>query len=85
MTNALLTRSGIETLEPIVLDLPVNDYLGLPRRAYDFNKGDRRFSDLDKAIQHANDKASATGVRQVVRPDTLVLGTALFLVQAVGS
>lgn len=85
MTNALLTRSGIETLEPVVLDLPVNDYLGLPRRSYDFNKGDRRFSDRDRAIEHANDKARATGVRQVVRPDSLVLGTPLFLVQAVGS
>ncbi len=85
MTNSLRTREGITTLEPIDLDVTVNDYLGQPLRSYCFNKGDRRFRDHEIALRHANSEASRTGIRQVVRPDVDSLGGALFLVQAVGS
>lgn len=58
-----------------------------PTRAYDFNKGDRRFCDQARAIEHANSTALETGVRQVVRVTSPALdrGAPLYLVQAVGS
>lgn len=62
------------------------DYMKLPQRGYDFNKGDRRFAEIERAIDHANAQALETGVRQVVRVDP---GSphfqTLHLVQAVGS
>lgn len=60
----------------------------IPRRAYDFNRGDRRFHDQIEAIEHANAEALKTGVRQVVRvtaPALLGGDEPLYLVQAVGS
>lgn len=63
------------------------DVAELPRRGYDFNKGDRRFHDQLDAIDHAHAEARATGVRQIVRPSSPALhgGAPLYLVQAVGS
>lgn len=59
----------------------------IPRRDYDFNKGDRRFHDRQVAIDHALAEATATGIRQIVRPTSPALlgGAPLYLVQAVGS
>lgn len=62
------------------------DVSQIPRRPYDFNRGDRRFFDQSAAIEHATATAKATGVRQIVRPDIRPLDKdRLFLVQAVGS
>lgn len=61
------------------------DVSQIPRRAYDFNKGDRRFFDQQEAIDHAHSLASKTGVRQIVRQDVDVLGRHPYLVQAIGS
>lgn len=70
----------------VILDeLDARTYLALPRRAYDFAQGDRRFRSLKKAADHADAEALRTGVRQVIRRDTDNLGEPLFLVQAVGS
>lgn len=73
---------------PIVLeDITPEDYLALPKRPYDFDKGDRRFSSLRRAADHAHEEAARTGIRQVVRKDStpdFVEGT-FWLVQAVGS
>lgn len=69
----------------IIVDIPSDEYLRLPRRSYEFGKGDRRFSDRDRALKHAEAEAIRTGVRQVVRADVTVLGTPMHLVQAVGS
>lgn len=85
MSNTLLTRTGATTLDPIVLDITPHEFYSIPKRSYDFNKGDRRFNDLERATAHAHEVASKTGVRQLVRPDTESLGVSLFVVQAVGS
>jgi hypothetical protein len=87
MTNVLLRNGQPETLETIVLDNNVDSY-GIPRRSYDYDKGDRRFLDQWRAIEHANEEARRTGVRQVVRPDLAEVPGAkgrFYLVQAVGS
>lgn len=87
MTNVLLRNGVTETLETIVLDNNVDSY-GIPRRPYDFNKGDRRFLDQDRAIEHANEEARRTCVRQVVRPDAAEVPGGkgrFYLIQAVGS
>lgn len=71
---------------PLVLD--EIDVLQIPKRSYDFNRGDRRFFDRDRAISHAEHEAILTGVRQVVRLDSPAIhgsGEKLYLVQAVGS
>lgn len=82
MTNLINT----DDLEPIVTDLKVDDYLAPPRRPYDFNRGDRRFFDLQAAIRYAEDLAFDTGIRRVVRPDVPVTGhDTVFVVQEVGS
>lgn len=85
MTNVLLKDGRTTTLPPILIDLDAQDYLRLPRRGFEFNKGDRRFRDQGRAIDHANETARTTGVRQIVRPDVEVLGEPMFVVQAVGS
>lgn len=86
MSSTLITNSGSESLATLVLtELTVNDFLGLPRRGYDFNKGDRRFTELKRAVDHADETARQTGIRQVVRIDGPVLGEVMYLVQAVGS
>lgn len=73
-------------IENIILSrISPSDYLGLPRRPYDFNKGDRRFRSLKAAHDHADAVAAETSVRQVVRPDVDALGDGLYLVQAIGS
>ena len=89
MTNSLITDDGSVDISPKVLvfdESLARDYYRLPQRGYDFRKGDRRFSDIDRAIAHANEEARRTGVRQVVRIDP---GSPHFLrlhlVQAVGS
>jgi hypothetical protein len=61
------------------------DVSAIPRRSYDFNAGDRRFFDQQEAIDHAHSKASESGIRQIVRRDSDVLGKPVYLVQAVGS
>ena len=81
-----ITESAVRsTYEPIVLD--GIDVLSLPRRPYDFNKGDRRFFDRDEAIEHAEHEAILTGVRQAIRLDGPAIEghDPLYLVQAVGS
>lgn len=76
----------MQTIASIVLaELEADAYLNLPRRSYDFDKGDRRFRTLTRAVDHADAEAIRTGVRQVVRPDVDSLGDRLYLVQAVGS
>lgn len=64
-----------------------SDIRMIPTRPYDFNRGDRRFYDQGRAIEHANSTALETGVRQVVRVTSPALdrGAPLYLVQAVGS
>lgn len=88
MTNILLDSTG-QTSEVNVLvfdESLTEDYLRLPQRGYDFRKGDRRFSDLERAIEHGNEEARRTGIRQVVRVDTGSYDfLKLYLVQAVGS
>jgi hypothetical protein len=69
----------------IVQDVTNSEFLALPRRGYDFQKGDRRFDSFKRAVDHANDEASRTGVRQVVRPDVDSLENPVYLVQAIGS
>ena len=66
-------------------DVTPTEFLALPRRGYDFQKGDRRFDSFKRAVDHANNEASRTGVRQVVRPDVDSLENPVYLVQAVGS
>lgn len=81
-----LSSTGIQNTEPV--DLIGVDVLTLPQRAYDFNKGDRRFYDRDQAIEHANLEALLTGVRQAIRLDGPAIegsGIPLYLVQAIGS
>lgn len=59
-----------------------------PTRGYDFNQGDRRFVDQQKAIDHALWKAKETGIRQVVRVNGVEPGSKgrpYHLVQAIGS
>lgn len=72
-------------LSPI--DLIDVNVLKIPRRSYDFNKGDRRFYRRERALAHAELEAALTGVRQIVRLDVPATdnGEPLFLVQAVGS
>lgn len=85
MSNIPLDRDGTtSTLTPIIIadDVNVNE---IPRRSYDFNKGDRRFFDFNNAVRFATDKAVETSVRQVVRLDVDVLGMQTYLVQAIGS
>lgn len=88
MSNTLLTGSSKTNLEPLILEnLDAQDFLTLPRRPYDFNRGDRRFGNLKRAVDHANDEAARTGIRQVVRKDNpppFVEGI-FWLVQAIGS
>ena len=71
---------------PIVFDRSV-DVFEIPRRSFDPAKGDRRFVDQDRAVIHAEEEASRTGVRQVVRIDSEIPGGRgrFWLVQAVGS
>lgn len=61
------------------------DLFEIPRRSYDFNKGDRRFSTQERAIEHAEAKALETSVRQIVRADSSPHFIDLWVVQAVGS
>jgi hypothetical protein len=85
MSNILLTADGVtSTLAPIILSDDVNVY-DIPKRSYDFTKGDRRFFDFANAVRFATDEAVRTGIRQVVRLDVDVLGKRPHLVQAVGS
>lgn len=87
MTNVLLKDGERTTLEPIIV-APGVDVFAIPRRGYDFNQGDRRFLDQQAAIDHANEEARRTGVRQVVRLDSRepgAYGRQFHLVQAVGS
>lgn len=86
MTVQHLSSTGIQDTSPV--DLIGVDVLSLPQRAYDYNKGDRRFYDRDRAVEHANLEALLTGVRQVIRLDSPAIegsGAPLYLVQAVGS
>jgi len=64
-------------------DIDVNT---IPRRSYDFDKGDRRFHTLERALEHAEAEAGRTSVRQVVRTESAphFVGT-FYLVQAIGS
>lgn len=72
-------------LSPI--DLTDVNVLNIPRRSYDFNRGDRRFYRRERALEHAEYEALRTGIRQIVRVDRPATdhGEPLFLVQAVGS
>ena len=75
------------TIAPIIINRDV-DIFAIPRRSFDPKKGDRRFLDQGDAIEHAEDEAIKTGVRQVVRIDSEVPGAnagRYWLVQAVGS
>lgn len=74
------------TNTPIVLDADV-DILDIPRRGYSYNQGDRRFTGLEDAVTHGYDKATKTGVRQVVRREVVDSNVVdgFWLVQAVGS
>lgn len=60
---------------------------GVPTRSYDFDKGDRRFFEFERAIEHSEEEAIRTGVRQAIRRDLSDIpgGDKLYLVQAVGS
>lgn len=78
--NQITTEPGI-----VIADMSPRDFYSLPRRPYDYSRGDRRFGDLKRATDHAHKVASSTGVRQLVRPDTGTLGMTMFIVQAVGS
>lgn len=83
----LIARVGLLTDEVVVIPSSVDVY-DLPRRSYDFNRGDRRFVDIDQAVEHANETALRTGVRQVVRKDSRepgAHGRPFYLVQAIGS
>lgn len=76
------------TMSNNVIDISEIDrsvYLALPRRRFDPSKGDARFRDGGKAFRHAENKATETGRRQVVRLDQDALGDRLFLVQEFGS
>lgn len=78
----------ITALPAKVLVFPTDlDMRDIPRRPYDFSRGDRRFFDQQDAIDHAHATATATGIRQIVRRDSPALlgGEPMFLVQAVGS
>lgn len=85
--NDVIARHGLVTDEVVVIPAGINVH-DLPRRSYDFNKGDRRFVDIDQAVNHANERALHTGVRQVIRKDSFepgAHGRPFYLVQAVGS
>lgn len=84
MTNVLLKNGERTTLETIVVADDI-DISRVPRRGYDFNKGDRRFQTREAAITHADNEARRTGVRQVVRLDSTPHFVTLYVVQAVGS
>jgi hypothetical protein len=73
-------------LAPIIIPADVDVYT-IPRRPFDFRKGDRRFGELDEAVEHANEEARKTGVRQVIRTYVPFLhgGELTLIVQAVGS
>lgn len=73
-----------DSTTPVIIPKGISVYT-IPRRSYDFNKGDRRFWDLDEAIEWANDEARRTGIRQMIRHDSPVLDRDILLVQAVGS
>lgn len=60
------------------------DVYTIPRRAYDFDRGDRRFHSFENAVDHADRVASETAVRQCVRVDNSSFEK-LYLVQAIGS
>jgi hypothetical protein len=86
-TADLVARNGLLSDEVVVIPEGVDVYT-LPRRPYDFNKGDRRFVDIDRAVDHANQEALNTGVRQAVRKDSRepgAFGRPFYLVQAIGS
>lgn len=88
MTNVLIQNGQSKVLETIEIPADV-DVHSIPRRPYDYSKGDRRFFGRRRALEHANEEARRTGIRQVVRVDPTDLPgqhrAALFLVQAVGS
>lgn len=91
MNDIKNTREYAVSLATHVLVFPRNIDLAraaIPTRGYDFNKGDRRFVDQDRAIEHALEKAKLTGVRQVVRVSGAEPGSKgrpFHLVQAIGS
>lgn len=71
-----------------VLILPTEIPAGeIPRRSYDFNKGDRRFLDQADAIEWSQTKAEETGIRRVVRVDSTpdFLDGPFFISQEIGS
>lgn len=83
----LIAKHGLIDDEVVVIPAGI-DVHTLPRRSYDFNRGDRRFLDVERAVDHANEVALKTGVRQVVRADSRepgANGRPFYLVQAVGS
>jgi hypothetical protein len=87
MTNVLIKGGKTQVLETVLIADDVDVYT-IPRRSYDYSKGDRRFFDYSRAVEHANDEARSTGVRQCIRPDVAeVPGQRhrLWLVQAIGS
>lgn len=57
----------------------------LPRRPYDFNLGDRRFTEQDDAVQWSYDEALRTGRRRMVRLDSSPEFTTLYVSQEIGS
>lgn len=61
------------------------DVFQVPRRAYDFAKGDRRFTDRNQAIDHGIAEFDRTGVQQLVRRDSAPEFIDLFVVQTFGS
>lgn len=61
------------------------DLAEIPRRDYDFSRGDTRWSTQEKALEVAEAKALETGIRQTVRRSSSPHFTELWLVQAVGS
>jgi len=86
MTNVLLKGGKTQNLETIIIADDVDVYT-IPRRSYDYSRGDRRFFYYHRAVVHANEEARRTGVRQCIRPDLADVpgGRRLWLVQAIGS
>ena len=81
----MTTQTFNPQLETIVVADDI-DVTRIPTRSYDLSKGDRRFSRLERAIEHADAEAIKTGIRQCVRrcPGSYTFQK-LYLVQAVGS
>lgn len=78
-------QEEIMNTEPIIPGDDI-DFFALPRRPYEFNRGDRRFTDREFAIEYAERVSGETGVRQMVlRQSAPHFVPGFWVVQAVGS